>query len=82
MATLRDKLEKTPPLSAKAKTTENDKTPYSEGTGIAGSKNADPKVLTDTKLNKGRVYGDLGAGSTNAPGYSSAKTYSSTIIKK
>jgi hypothetical protein len=41
MATLRDKLEKTPPASAKAKVAENDKTPYSEGTGIAGSKNAD-----------------------------------------
>ena len=82
MATLRDKLEKTPPASAKAKVAENDKTPYSEGTGIAGSKNADPKVLTDIKLNKGRVYGNLGAGSLNSPGYSATKTYTSTIIKK
>jgi hypothetical protein len=82
MATLIEKLEKTPPASSKAKTSENDKTPYSEGTGIAGSKNADPKVLTDTKLNKGRVYGALGAGSTNSPGYSATKTYTSTVIKK
>ena len=82
MATLRDKLEKTPPLSAKAKVAENDKTPYSEGTGVDASKNADSKVLTDSKLNKGRVYGDLGAGSKYAPGYRPAKTYTDTITNK
>jgi len=82
MATLIEKLEKTPPLSSKAKIAETDKTPYSEGNGINGSKNADAKVLTDIKLNKGRVYGNLGAGGKNSPGYSDAKTYTSTVIKK
>ena len=82
MATLIEKLEKTPPNSSKAKTAATDKTPYSEGNGLDGSKNADAKVLTDTKLNKGRVYGNLGAGGKNSPGYSDAKTYTSTVIKK
>ncbi len=81
MSKLKDKLEKEKPASSKAKVTPSDKTPYSEGIGIDGSKNADEKVLNAAKLLKGRVYGDLGAGSKNSPGYGPGKgqTYSDKV---
>jgi hypothetical protein len=82
MASLIEKLAKEAPISSKAKIGVNDKTPYSEGTGVDASKNADPKVLNDKKLAQGRKYGELGGGSKFTGGYTPNKTYSSTIIKK
>jgi hypothetical protein len=54
-------------------------TPYS----LDDSKNADLKVLTADRLKFGYALGELGGGSTFAPGYSDAKgkTYSEQVKK-